>query len=80
MNRWECQFANCGRTVVGVGGAIGLRAIGWWFALGPEIFCPEHYPVKIPCHGGGEYEGFCSLCAAEDQAKAIQDHLWEADK
>jgi hypothetical protein len=48
--------------------------------LGPEIFCPEHYPVKIPCHDGGEYEGLCALCAAEDQAKAIQDHLREAEK
>lgn len=76
MNRWECQFANCSRTVVGVGGAVGLRAIGWWFKPGPEIFCPAHYPRTILCREVGVSERPCNFCAAEDQARILQNYLW----
>lgn len=44
MNRWECDRAECLVTADGIGGAIGLRAIGWFFDIGPMIYCPRHHP------------------------------------
>lgn len=31
MNKWECDFPGCKNTAVGCGGALGLRAVGWYF-------------------------------------------------
>ena len=52
LNVWECQhrgafadFQGCERRAYGLGGAVGLRAIGWYYQPGPEIFCPEHHPL-----------------------------------
>jgi hypothetical protein len=44
MNLWECQHKGCKSTAVGTGSAAGLLAIGWFFELGPVIFCPIHNP------------------------------------
>jgi len=30
LNLWQCQFPGCRSTAVGTGGALGLRAIGWF--------------------------------------------------
>lgn len=54
MNEWKCDETGCTRKVQGVGGGVGLRAIGWWFqrgfgGRGPTILCPEHRPDGIPC-------------------------------
>lgn len=61
MNLWECQARDCARAAYGFGGAIGLMAIGWYFAKGPTIYCPQHHP------GGWK--------VAEKQAEAIQAAL-----
>jgi hypothetical protein len=45
LNIWECQHPGCQNSAVGVGSAVGLRAIGWWFELGPKIKCPFHNPI-----------------------------------
>lgn len=47
MNRWACMHAKCGVVALGVGGAMGLRAIGWSVfstASGPVTVCPAHHP------------------------------------
>lgn len=53
MNEWKCCESGCGTKVRGEGGAIGLRAIGWYFAAGGS---PEAYELrasgKIPRDGG----------------------------
>lgn len=70
MNRWGCDRHGCTSTAVGVGGAIGLRAIGWFFAPGPQVFCPLHRPdatsARVPSHDREEDRGEpCSQCTAE---------------
>lgn len=71
MNVWECQV--CGAKSQGVGGAIGLRAIGWWFELGPVILCPHHRPDRVPCH---EEAGTpCPMCAGEEEAQRLQEMI-----
>ena len=86
MNLWECEVSGCDSTAVGAGGAVGLRAIGWYFAVGPTILCPAHHPDKVPCTEPPAIRTpeqahwlptarYCSLCAAEAQAKRIQDAL-----
>lgn len=45
MNIWDCQHPGCSRVAYGVGGAVGLRAIGWYFKIGPVILCPQHHPA-----------------------------------
>lgn len=88
MNRWDCGHPGCGQSVVGVGGAIGLRAIGWWFMPGPVLFCPLHRPDAATCPinkagreclAGGR-EGCpdpCSRCTAENEADWIQSRIPE---
>ncbi len=50
MNKWECEHPGCKRSCIGIGGAVGLIAIGWYFkpgkgiALSAQIYCPEHRP------------------------------------
>lgn len=52
MNYWECDQSGCQSKSHGIGGAIGLRAIGWYFKKGegitrpPIIFCPQHSPLR----------------------------------
>ncbi len=89
MNLWECEASGCDSTAVGAGGAVGLRAIGWYFAVGPTILCPAHHPDKVPCtdlpstptpEEQARAGKPCSLCAAEAQAKRIQDALASDDE
>lgn len=66
MNRWDCDKHGCNSTAVGSGGAVGLRAIGWYFVRGksselfpgaytlPRILCPFHRPDGIPCRENPE--------------------------
>lgn len=75
MNKWECTHPDCDVTAVGAGGAIGLRAIGWWFEPGPLLFCPAHRPDPVPCHqkDNRDHEGTpCRMCRAEDEASRHQ--------
>lgn len=82
MNKWECEYPECTATAVGVGGAVGLRAIGWYFKRGdgvslkgPDIYCPFHRPDPIPCEGKYSTDNHgndCSECAGERQATGIQ--------
>ena len=73
MNLWECNHPGCERTAVGCGSAYGLRAIGWYFEKGPQLFCPAHRPDKIRCTEDGPSHGEpCSICAAEREQRRIQ--------
>lgn len=84
MNRWDCDTAGCPRSVVGCGGAIGLRAIGWFVRFdaraltGPEIFCPAHRPDPIVCLENHDLAE-CAPCKAEREAKTIQDGMYTRD-
>lgn len=46
MNGWQCEYPGCPYKCVGVNGAMGLRAIGWYFVPGltNNCFCPYHHP------------------------------------
>lgn len=88
MNLWACDASGCDSTAVGAGGAVGLRAIGWYFAVGPRILCPTHHPDKLPCTNlpsmptpeeQAQAGKPCSLCAAEAQAKRAQEALTTSD-
>jgi hypothetical protein len=71
MNVWRCDALTCGRECVGVGGAVGLRAIGWYFTYGGPIFCPAHRPDPVKCLESDQES--CELCAGE-----IEADLWQA--
>lgn len=89
MNRWDCDKAGCKASCVGTGGAIGLRAIGWYFVPGfrHNCFCPMHRPD--PATGppsAAEPDGWvgmhgpdapypCSPCAADREADYLQDAI-----
>jgi hypothetical protein len=84
MNLWECCEPGCPRKCVGCGGAIGLRAIGWYFVpgWGSNLFCPRHRPdgstLRTELHGSqdGDDEGKpCSSCQADAEATEIQERL-----
>lgn len=73
MNRWVCQHPGCDEFVCGTGGAIGLRAIGWYFWPGwsNNLFCPRHRPDTMTDPHGKE----CSMCRAETEALVIQGKI-----
>jgi hypothetical protein len=76
LNKWECEHPGCTSTAVGVGGAAGLQAIGWWFLPGPNLRCPAHRPNPIPCREDGDNHGKpCGQCAAEEDADLIQNAI-----
>ena len=56
MNEWECEEPACSSSAVGVGSAVGLRAIGWFFQRGtgkghgPLLLCPLHRRDSLPIH------------------------------
>lgn len=83
MNFWKCDHPECDATAVGVGGAIGLHAVGWQFRMGdPEwgsvLLCPFHRTDKVPCKEEGDNHGKpCGPCAAEEQVKRIQSEWVE---
>lgn len=75
LNKWECSEPGCTSTAVGNGGAIGLRAIGWWFEAGQKPRCPAHRvdgtlkrSKGVPC----EQEGPCGPCSGEYEADRLQ--------
>jgi hypothetical protein len=80
MNLWECAHPGCKSKAVGSGGAIGLRAIGWYFipaknmqeAEWPRLFCPAHRPdpVRICKEKDGPMP--CPTCKAEEEAHILQ--------
>lgn len=77
---WRCDQIECTRTCTGAGGAVGLRAIGWYFQPGdetagdhPQLYCPEHRPDPIDCK---QRPGTpCSHCAAERDVRIDQPKL-----
>lgn len=73
MNTWGCKHSGCKATASGVGGAMGLRAIGWFFDRGSQtLLCPEHRTDRIPCRTEGHTEQPCALCAGVREASLIQ--------
>lgn len=83
MNQWNCDYPGCHCTAFGVGGARGLRAIGWEFIPGilrpvyisAKTFCPQHRRdiSHINCSEDGVTP--CILCAAGFEAHRLQE-LW----
>jgi len=83
MNRWECNNKDCSYFVVGCGGAIGLRAIGWYFEPGPILYCPIHRPdgttkrswlhkATFELHGIPDDDTKCSQCTGDIEAARWQ--------
>lgn len=78
LNLWECAHRGtdgkrCTVTATGTGGALGLKAIGWFFEIGGPILCPAHRPDQIICRNPENREGvLCSTCAGDAEAKMIQ--------
>lgn len=79
MNLWECGEPGCKSKAVGSGGAIGLRAVGWHFAInGGPLRCPAHRPDQTPCTDANDNRGKpCSLCPAEMEANRFQTLIGE---
>jgi len=86
MNLWECAHPGCKSTATGSGGAIGLRAIGWYFRPGSSmadnfLFCPAHRPDPIPCCDrytpDDEKRDICPTCAGEGEASYWQHRMVE---
>ena len=75
MNIWRCDFPGCDRSCVGTGGAVGLRAIGWWFVRGFQnnCFCPAHRPDPVKCLESAQES--CSACAGELEADKWQRQM-----
>ena len=80
LNIWTCRGntggEECTQLVVGVGSAIGLRAIGWQIIDGdePVMFCPVHRVDAGTCRHD-DIPDPCSMCMAEDGAKMIQVNI-----
>lgn len=78
MNHWECNHKGCTSVAEGSGGAMGLRAIGWYFRPGPMLLCPRHRPDPTPCvdkaSEGCEGES-CTNCTAEQEAQFWQEKM-----
>ena len=82
MNRWDCDVRGCNSSAVGMGGAIGLRAIGWYFVPGGPLRCPSHRPDVMPCRDAltlrdatPEFPApeACPLCRAGLEAAELQE-------
>ncbi len=76
LNKWDCHYPGCGSTAVGVGGALGLRAIGWYFTPGPTLYCPLHRPDPSEVKSETcETKGPCGECRADYEADVFQAHI-----
>lgn len=79
MSKWECAHPGCHISAVGVGGAHGLRFIGWFVQLRysayPLILCPAHRPDPVPRRRDDCADPLCSLCRAEQDARMLQSTL-----
>lgn len=77
MNKWECAATHCDRHVVGLGGAVGLRAIGWYFERGTSepltgatVYCPAHHPyASLECR----HEKRCAVCVETERLQHLVD-------
>jgi hypothetical protein len=60
-----------------MGGAMGLRAIGWYFKRGPVLFCPAHRPdASILCKLAPKSKGMpCSQCTGIVEAEKFQQFI-----
>lgn len=77
MNRWQCDRHGCRTEAVGVGGAVGLRAVGWYYHREDVdtqcvLFCPAHRPDPMPCQQEPPAPDLCEPCSGEIQARALQ--------
>lgn len=83
MNKWECNHKGCDSVAIGTGGAIGLRAIGWFFEKGPVLYCPRHRPdptlhrshlhkVLFELNYVSDTHEVCSQCTADLEASRWQ--------
>lgn len=81
MNKWECMHTGCDSVALGVGSAVGLVAIGWYFRpgtrmRGPILFCPFHRPDPfrecVADPPADRRPGPCSLCRAEQEMREWQ--------
>jgi hypothetical protein len=90
VNRWDCDEPGCKSSCVGTGGAIGLRAIGWYFVPGMRnnCYCPRHRPDRAskPIGEPDPHDGWvgmhgpdapypCSMCSADREADYLQRHI-----
>lgn len=78
MNKWICKHPECNNSAIGVGSAIGLTAIGWYFIPGGDILCPAHRPDGITCSDpdGTDYpDGKCPFCKAQSETEKIQSMI-----
>jgi hypothetical protein len=84
MNEWQCGFPGCKMLAHGVGGAIGLRAIGWEFIPGTLRplragipICPYHRSdlPGIQCRHIPETPIPCKFCAAIADAERLQERM-----
>lgn len=69
MNVWQCD-AYCDREAMGVGGAVGLRAVGWQVTFtsnGPLLRCPAHWDPAQARRQAGELQA--TIYSAEDRAR-----------
>lgn len=79
LNKWECSHPGCTSTAVGVGGALGLRAIGWYFVAGPIIRCPSHRPDPSSVRREDcDCSRPCGACRAEQEADRFQADIADA--
>jgi hypothetical protein len=80
LNRWDCD--RCNVQAVGIGPAIGLRAIGWYVEITgngpPRLLCPSHRMDGIPCKQE-QSNLTCGQCKgkyeAERLSRVIEAHL-----
>ena len=74
LSLWQCDHPGCDKTCVGKGGGVGLRAIGWYFQTGFQLYCPLHRPDPNPCRQTNT-DHLCSQCAAEHVVRQLQPKL-----
>jgi len=76
MNLWKCGSDVCKLQAVGVGGAIGLRAIGWEVRLNcfgaPVTLCPKHRLAARECEYDDDSIPPCSTCTGKYEADRLQ--------
>ena len=78
MNLWACDHPGCTSKAVGVGPALGLRAVGWYvsppgtLALAPVLLCPAHHPSESTADH--DYES----CPVRIEASRLQDLIAQA--
>jgi hypothetical protein len=79
VNLWECTEPGCKNIALGEGGALGLRAIGWYFVVGEALKCPAHRPDGTLEHNTRfcdvEPGQPCSECQAEQEAARLQQMI-----